>query len=277
MLEKRPEDLELASGRLRTAAAQAALLMKKRKMKTDRRSVVKHPEKALLLAEAMAMEGHALMILAMCLVTGNSYVKGAYYVRKSWKVWEHTQQLCDELRTAKIEIPRRLTGLVAFGVGFFYFGISLVPDNLGFLVKLLGFQGDRLKAAELLNVSKDIPECGKSIESAVMLYALRFWFSDERENAPPLLAALRQQLPNSPLLLLMSGWQAMITDHDGEHAVECYRRGGELVQVPQLKVVFSGSLVRAHKNYLFFLRQIFFRTRHGRIFCLRSGMLCASF
>ena len=274
MLEKRPEDLEVASGRLRTAAAQAGLLIKKRKMKTDKKSLAKHPEKALLLAEAMAMEGHALMILAMCLVTGNSYVKGAYYVRRSWKTWEATQQLCKDLEAAQVEIPRRLRGLVAFGVGFFYFGISLVPDNLSFLVKLLGFQGDRLRAAELLAVSKDVPECGKSIESALMLYALRFWFSDERENAPQLLADLREKLPNSPLLFLMSGWQAMITDHDVDRAVECYRRGAELVQVPQLKVVFSQSLVsewgwRTKKWGLTLLRR-------GPISCARIGTWCAS-
>ena len=246
MLEKRPEDLETATTRLRTAAAQAALLSKRHKMKTDKKSVAKAPEKALLLAEAMAMEGHALMLLALIQVAANSYVKGAYYVRKSWKLWEATQKLMDELNATKTEIPMRLRGFVAFGLGFFFFGISLVPENLSFLVKLLGFQGDRQRAAELLTLSKDVPDCGKSIESALMLYSLRFWFSDERDNAAPLLAELRAVLPNSPLLFLISGFQAMITDHDSAKAVECYRMGGELVQVPQLKVVFLTSLAWAH-------------------------------
>jgi hypothetical protein len=30
--------------------------------------------------------------------------------------------------------------------------------------------------------------------------------------------------------------------------VDCYRRGADLVQVPQLKAVFSGSLVRRRND-----------------------------
>jgi hypothetical protein len=87
-------------------------------------------------------------------------------------------------------------------------------------------------------------------------YALRFWLSDERETAPEILAVLKEKvsssqfveiwlfcfnktiakLPNSPLVYMMSGWQALITDHDSNTAIQCYRRGHELVQPPQLKV-----------------------------------------
>ncbi len=145
------------------------------------------------------------------------------------------------------EIPPRLRGFIAFGLAFFYFGMSLVPDNMSFIVKLLGFApGDRIKAASLLEQCKNIPACGKSIEASLMLYALRFWLSDGREVAPEILKQLREQMPNSPLLYLISGFQAMITDHDSTEAVKCYRRGGELVQVPQLKIVFHQSLAWAH-------------------------------
>ena len=37
---------------------------------------------AVAYAESLAMEGHALMLLAMVLLSSNSYVKGAYYIRK---------------------------------------------------------------------------------------------------------------------------------------------------------------------------------------------------
>lgn len=75
-----------------------------------------------------------------------------------------------------------------------------------------------------------------------MLYSLQFWFSDNRENAPVLLAAMQQRLPNSPLLCFMAGWQSMISDHDSDAAVLYYSRGAELVKVEQLKVIFNQSL-----------------------------------
>jgi hypothetical protein len=92
-------------------------------------------------------------------------------IEKAWKCWEVTQKLIDLVNEGgKLAVPQRLRGFVAFGTGFFYFGLSLVPENMNFLVKLLGFApGDRVRAAELLLISKEIPACGKSIESALLL------------------------------------------------------------------------------------------------------------
>ena len=246
MLEKRPEQLELAVTRLRTAAAQAVVLIKRYKMKPDKKSLAKDLEKAHLLAEAMAHEAHAYMILAMILIMAESFVKGAYYTRKSWKCWETTQKVVDDLNALSSPPSEQLAAFVSFGVGFFFFGISLVPANLEFIVKILGFQGDRERASKLLRNSKDVKSCGKSVESSLMLYALQFWFSDGREMAPVVLRELQEQLPDSPLIAFMSGWQAMITDHDSDAALAQYQRGTDLVQVPQLKAIFGTSLAWCH-------------------------------
>ena len=246
MLEKRPEQLEAAVIRLRTAAAQAVVLIKRYKMKSDKKHLAKDPEKGKLLVEAMAHEAHAYMILAMVLIVSNSYVKGAFYTRKSWKCWELTQKAVADLAELGHPASEQLRAFCHFGMGFFFFGVSLVPANLEFLVKLLGFQGDRLKAAVYLEQSRKVPSCGKSIESGLMLYAMRFWFTDERESAPELLAQLREELPESPLLCFMAGWQAMICDHDSDAALEQYKAGAAAVQMDQLRVLFSTSLAWCH-------------------------------
>ncbi len=46
-------------------------------------------------------------------------------------------QLVRELAAVGAPVPRAVEGIVSFGVGFFFFFISLVPANLQFLVKLV--------------------------------------------------------------------------------------------------------------------------------------------
>jgi hypothetical protein len=69
-------------------------------------------------------------------------------------VWDATNKFKEEIIGAGQTISPALSGLIAFGVGFFFFFISLVPEHLQFIVKLLGFQGDRTKATEVLSKQK---------------------------------------------------------------------------------------------------------------------------
>jgi hypothetical protein len=69
-------------------------------------------------------------------------------------VWDTTNKFKEELSSNGQSVTPALQGLISFGVGFFFFFISLVPEHMQFIVKLLGFQGDRAKATELLASSK---------------------------------------------------------------------------------------------------------------------------
>jgi hypothetical protein len=95
------------------------------------------------------------------LVNTKSYVRAAYYVRKSWKRWDIAYKLEKDLEKAKKPISEQLSAFISFGVGFFYFGknaismsmqnkcfshncwlagISMVPPQMEFVVKVLGFK-----------------------------------------------------------------------------------------------------------------------------------------
>ncbi len=167
---------------MKTAAAMAVVLEKRYKCKADKKSLAKEggTELAYSFLEALAVEAAAIMYLAMLNMAKKNFVRGAYLVRKSWKVWEATNKFQDELVSNGFKVPEALSGLIAFGVGFFFFFISLVPEHIQFIVKLLGFQGDRAKATELLSFSQNCLSSGKSVESALMLFILKYWFLDER-------------------------------------------------------------------------------------------------
>lgn len=133
-------------------------------------------------------------------------------------------------------LSERIQAFIAFGLGFFYFGISMVPPEMEFIVKVLGFKGNRPLACELLQRTAKVPECGKSVEASLILYIVNFWLMDEREAAVETLRGLKTALPNSPLILLLHGWQSMIKDHDTDVSIECYKTAYGLAQVPQLKL-----------------------------------------
>ena len=244
IFERKPEDFDTALSRLKMSAAMATVLIKRNKK-------AKTPAMALGLLEAHAMEAQALLYISTLHLMQKGFVKGAYYIRKSWKCWETTFKLFKELDATKDRKPGDdLRGLVHFGVGFFYFFISLVPGNLQFIVKLLGFSGDRMKALELLSVVQTLEESGKSVESSIILFVLFYWFMDEREAASGVLERLKERLPNSPIIFLADGWASLVTAHDSDHAIECYRRAAEMTELEQLKVA-----CRAQLAYALFLRE----------------------
>ena len=115
--ERKNEDFEVAVQRMKTATAQAAVLIKRYKCKTDKKSLERGTENALNYVEAMACEANSYLGLAMLLMIQKSFVKGAYYVRKSWKGWEATNKLLQDLKSANVKVPEQVEGLISFGVG----------------------------------------------------------------------------------------------------------------------------------------------------------------
>ncbi len=199
IFERKPEDFETAVQRMKTSAAMAAVLQKRFRGKTDKKALAKEgaPAAARAYLEALAMEAQAHLYVALLHLIQKSFLKGALFVRKSWKGWEATNAVLADLEQAGHEVGADVRGLVYFGVGFFFFFISLVPAHLQFIVKVLGFQGDRGRAVELLSRAKELPQSGKSVESSLIMYILYYWFMDERaqvrrENMRALFRVLTQ-------------------------------------------------------------------------------------
>jgi hypothetical protein len=66
-------------------------------------------------------------------------IKGAFNIRKSWKIFENA------LKEAK-KIPQldeQLSKCLQFGAGFFLFAMSIIPSKFLKLVELAGFKADR--------------------------------------------------------------------------------------------------------------------------------------
>lgn len=245
--ERKPEDFEAALLRLKTSVAMATVLIKRNKSRADKKTLAKNPAMVHAFLEAQAMEAQALLYISTLHLMQKSFLRGAYYIRKSWKCWESTFKLFKELDATDDHKPDdAMRGLVQFGVGFFFFFISLVPSNLQFIVKLLGFSGDRMKALSLLVDVQTLESSGKSVESSIILFVLFYWFMDERDKAPAVLDRLKERLPNSPIIFLADGWASLVTAHDIDHAIACYKQASEMTQLEQLKVACRAQLAYAH-------------------------------
>lgn len=154
-----------------------------------------------------------------------SFVKGGYNLRKAWVTLKDAFEALKLQERSNFASDPEVTGCVNFGVGFFNFLVSLVPPSLQFLVKLLGFEGDRAAALEQFSVAVET-RCCKRIEATFCLFALRRYFTDDEEQADVLLDELLEDYPDSPMVLylcaLMFRFKAQ-TDrslHMLQHAVE---------------------------------------------------------
>jgi len=86
--------------------------------------------------------GDSLYMVAVLQLTRDSKIKGAFNMRKSWKVFEESLKLLKEAKepgTYHEELVRCLN----FGAGFFFFIMSIIPQKFLKLVELVGFRADR--------------------------------------------------------------------------------------------------------------------------------------
>jgi len=83
--------------------------------------------------------GDALYMIAILQMTRDAKIKGAFNLRKSWKVFEKALKESKEQKDLDIEITKSLH----FGAGFFLFAMSIIPQKFLKLVELAGFKADR--------------------------------------------------------------------------------------------------------------------------------------
>jgi len=86
--------------------------------------------------------GDSLYMGAVLQLTRDSKLKGAFNMRKSWKVFEESLKIVKETKETdlfEVELIRCLN----FGAGFFFFAMSIIPQKFLKLVELVGFRADR--------------------------------------------------------------------------------------------------------------------------------------
>jgi hypothetical protein len=85
--------------------------------------------------------GDVLYMLAVLQLTRDSKLKGAFNMRKSWKVFEESLKM---VSTDKSGIyNEELVRCLNFGAGFFFFAMSIIPQKFLKLIELVGFKADR--------------------------------------------------------------------------------------------------------------------------------------
>jgi len=91
------------------------------------------------LLDSRIVFGDALYMIAILQMTRDAKIKGAFNLRKSWKLFEKALKEGKGDPNVDIEIQRSLQ----FGAGFFLFAMSIIPQKFLKLIELVGFKADR--------------------------------------------------------------------------------------------------------------------------------------
>lgn len=76
-------------------------------------------------------------------------MKGAYNLHKTWTLYKRLNSLIEEMEEAREKSQQSLKRDKDFmshyylGYGGFHFGVSLVPNGFQWILKIIGFEGDR--------------------------------------------------------------------------------------------------------------------------------------
>ncbi len=84
--------------------------------------------------------GDTLYMLAVLQLTRDDKLKGAFNMRKSWKVFEDSLHMVSKDPSLYEE---ELVLCLNFGAGFFFFAMSIIPQKFLKLVEFVGFKADR--------------------------------------------------------------------------------------------------------------------------------------
>eukprot|EP00727_Mastigamoeba_balamuthi_P010735 m51a1_g6284 hypothetical protein (305) ;mRNA; r:235034-240904 len=118
--------------------------------------------------DARVVLGDALMMGAVLRVLRGARLKGVLQLRKAWKVYEGAQ---DKFKGAAPDsLPSELSHSLKFGVGLFYFIMSIIPSKFLRLAQLAGFRADRAEGLRLLRDVAGKSEIRGPMAMAVLLF-----------------------------------------------------------------------------------------------------------
>lgn len=188
--------------------------------------------------------GYSAMARALYHFRRNSYVKGAYNLRKAWVTFKDADEALHTQAKLKFEADPDVTGCIAFGLGLFNFLVSLVPPSLSFIVKLLGFEGDRQAALTQLTHAKESRGC-KRIEATLGLFGLRRYFTDEEEGADFLLEDMLADYPDSPMVLYLCAMMFRFKSQT-DRSLGLLQHAVEIVPHDQIRITLNYHLATTY-------------------------------
>jgi len=137
-------DTEMAVSRLKSAKklAESHLKAYEKGMVPVGITVADKKEFANNFLDCRVVFGDTLYMLAVLQLTRDSKLKGAFNMRKSWKVFEESLKSVKDAKDQTIH-NEELVRCLNFGAGFFFFAMSIIPQKFLKLVELVGFRADR--------------------------------------------------------------------------------------------------------------------------------------
>eukprot|EP01095_Lingulamoeba_sp_RSL-Kostka_P002844 TRINITY_DN1375_c1_g1_i1.p1 TRINITY_DN1375_c1_g1~~TRINITY_DN1375_c1_g1_i1.p1 ORF type:complete len:631 (-),score=223.17 TRINITY_DN1375_c1_g1_i1:81-1973(-) len=172
--------------------------------KNNEESIEDRGKRKIDLVEALSVLGDATGARAMLCFKRQNYFKGANSLRKAWKFYQAAKMQLDDpacpLKNMKTERAKNILSRLKFGVGLFNYFVSMLPVALKWLVELIGFEGNRDIALEILGECTEIDPSPRCTWAKSIVVGTKYYFDDEKEDAQNLLDSLIEKYPNSSLL-----------------------------------------------------------------------------
>jgi hypothetical protein len=118
LLSEDPKDVEQALGRLE-----------------DAQSSVQEALTAGGESAAQCLGAECTLFTSLLLFRSGSLLKGAFYLRRSWKCYEQCMALFAREMDLSTTTNVHLCSLLNFGAGFFLFGCSMLPPSVGYVLR----------------------------------------------------------------------------------------------------------------------------------------------
>lgn len=121
-----------------------------------------------LLLDIRVVMGDVLYMHAVLQLIRDNKLKGAFNMRKSWKVFEECLKsiASDKNNIYDPELVRCLN----FGAGFFFFAMSIIPQKFLKLIELVGFKADRDLGLKYIRECYDAGGVRSPFASIVLLF-----------------------------------------------------------------------------------------------------------
>lgn len=114
--------------------------------------------------------GDALYMGAVLQLTRDSKLKGAFNMRKSWKVFEECMKMVKETKDSTEIFEEELLRCLNFGAGFFFFAMSIIPQKFLKLIELVGFRADRDLGLKYIRETHDSGGIRSPFATIVLLF-----------------------------------------------------------------------------------------------------------
>lgn len=133
-----------------------------------------------------------------------SYFKGSYNLFKSWKHYEICSKFYLE-NSSNLTDQQDAISSLQFGMGLFYFFVSLVPPKFLWIVEAIGFESNRPEGIRLLEECYQGKGCSSPAALLLLIWINRF-FLEDMDQTNHLLQQAFQNYPTGVLFLYLGGY-----------------------------------------------------------------------